>query len=153
MNELIVVKRSGQRVSFNSTKIAVAIKNAFDQVAPLNAEKKVNKVYEDVVDFITKSYEGRKTINVEDIQDIIERKLKENNYKDVYEAFRDYRIRRAASRQAYGVKQQHKFTKAIERIINSETEALEVLFQRFLLVLLIHILFFIIKIRNFRNIT
>jgi len=30
--ELVVVKRSGQRVNFNGTKIAVAIKSAFDDV-------------------------------------------------------------------------------------------------------------------------
>ena len=123
LNELIVVKRSGQRVGFNSTKIAIAIKKAFDQIMPLNSEKKVNKVYEDVLEFIFYNYQDRKTINVEDIQDIIERKLKENNFKDVYETFSDYRIRRAASRQAFGIKQQHKFAKAIERIINDNKDA------------------------------
>jgi len=121
-DELIVVKRSGQRVGFNSTKIAIAIKNAFDQVMPINSEKSVNKVYEDVVDFIMNNYSDRKTINVEDIQDIIEKKLKENNYKEVYAAFSDYRIRRAESRKAFGIKQQHKFSKAIERIINDNKE-------------------------------
>ena len=30
LENLIVVKRSGQRVNFNSVKIAVAIKHAFD---------------------------------------------------------------------------------------------------------------------------
>lgn len=122
IDDLIVVKRSGQRVGFNSTKIAIAIKNAFDQVLPVNSEKKVNKVYEDVVDFIQNNYADRKTINVEDIQDIIEKKLKENNFKDVFLAFSEYRDRRAASRKAFGVKQQHKFAKAIERIINDNKE-------------------------------
>lgn len=121
-DELIVVKRSGQRVSFNSAKIALAIKNAFDQVKPINSEKNVNKVYEAVIEFIIENYSGRKTINVEDIQDIIEKKLKENNYKEVYLAFSDYRIRRAASRKAFGIKHQHKFAKAIERIINDNNE-------------------------------
>ncbi len=123
IDDLIVVKRSGQRVNFNSTKIAIAIKNAFDQVMPINSEKKVNKVYEDVVRFIALNYADRKTINVEDIQDIIENVLKENNFKIVYEAFRDYRDRRAASRKAFGIKQQHKFTKAIERIINDNKDS------------------------------
>ena len=41
-DELVVVKRSGQRVEFNSTKIVVAIKKAFDQVTPYNSEKEVN---------------------------------------------------------------------------------------------------------------
>lgn len=122
LNELVVVKRSGQRVGFNSAKIAIAIKKAFDQVMPTNAGKNINKVYEDVLLYITENYSDRKTINVEDIQDIIETKLKENKFKDVYQAFSDYRIRRAASRQAFGIKQQHKFTKAIERIVNDNRE-------------------------------
>ena len=48
-DELVVVKRSGQRVEFNSTKIVVAVKKAFDQVRPINSEKEINKVYEDVL--------------------------------------------------------------------------------------------------------
>lgn len=122
LNELVVVKRSGQRVGFNSAKIAIAIKKAFDQVMPTNQGKNINKVYEDVLLYIIENYSDRKTINVEDIQDIIETKLKDNKFKDVYQAFSDYRIRRAASRQAFGIKQQHKFTKAIERIVNDNRE-------------------------------
>ena len=68
--------------------------------------------------YIKNNYATRKTINVEDIQDIIETKLKENKFYDVYQAFSDYRIKRAASRKAFSIKQQHKFVRAIERIIN-----------------------------------
>jgi len=118
LDDLIVVKRSGQRVEFNSFKIAVAIKKAFEQVMPEGAEKHVNKVYEDVLDYINNNYKDRKTINVEDIQDIIETKLKENRYKNVYEVFSDYRLRRSISRKAFTIKQQHKFAKAIESIVN-----------------------------------
>lgn len=39
-NELVVVKRSGQRVNFNSMKIAIAIKKAFDSVGLEDCEKK-----------------------------------------------------------------------------------------------------------------
>lgn len=122
LSGLTVVKRSGQRVDFNSTKIVVAIKKAFDQVMPLDSEKEVNKTYEDVLNYINDNYIGRKTINVEDIQDIIETKLKENGYQEVYEAFSDYRIRRANSRKMFGLKQQHKFARAIERIVDSNKE-------------------------------
>lgn len=116
LNDLVVVKRSGQRVEFNATKIAVAIKKAFDQVRPLNSESSINKVFADVLNYINTNYIDRKTINVEDIQDIIETKLKENGCSDVYAAFSDYRIRRATSRKIFGLRQQHKFAKAIERI-------------------------------------
>ena len=118
LSDLVVVKRSGQRVSFNGTKIAIAIKKAFDNVDVDISLKKVNKVYEDVLWYIKNNYATRKTINVEDIQDIIETQLKENKFYDVYQAFSDYRIKRAASRKAFSIKQQHKFVRAIERIIN-----------------------------------
>ncbi|MBE6152334.1 MAG: hypothetical protein E7165_03370 [Firmicutes bacterium] len=122
LKNLTVVKRSGQRVEFNSTKIVVAIKKAFDQVIPLNSEKQINKTYEDVLNYINNNYIDRKTINVEDIQDIIENKLKENGYYDVYTAFSDYRIRRANSRKMFEIKQQHKFAKAIERLADNSRE-------------------------------
>lgn len=121
-NELIVVKRSGQRVSFNAPKIALAIKNAFEQTQTANYEKQVNLVYNKVLKYIEDNYKDRKTINVEDIQDIIETNLKENKYDDVYKAFNEYRLRRSITRKAFNLKQQHKFTKAIERIVNSSEE-------------------------------
>lgn len=122
LQELVVVKRSGQRVSFNGLKIAVAIKKAFDSVTTEYDEKKVNKVYEDTLQYIINNYQDRKTINVEDIQDIIENILKQDKYLNIYESFSEYRIRRAESRKAFSIKQQHKFVKAIEKIgtINSE---------------------------------
>lgn len=115
-NELIVVKRSGQRVSFNGTKIAIAIKHAFDSIYETYNEQDVNRVYEEVLKDIEINYKGRKTINVEDIQDIIEKTLKLEKFMDVYKAFNNYRLKRAASREVFNVKQQHKFVKAIEKI-------------------------------------
>ena len=80
-DELIVVKRSGQRVNFNNYKIAVAIKNAFDNILDIYTEKDINIIYESVLLYIENNYMDRKTINVEDIQDIIENILKDNGYK------------------------------------------------------------------------
>ena len=114
-NELVVVKRSGQRVNFNGTKIAVAIKSAFDDIYDCIDENDINKIYEQVLNNIYENYQDRKTINVEDIQDIIEYELKKTNV-DVYTHFKDYRTRRAASREAFNIKQTHKFVKAVETI-------------------------------------
>ena len=116
VDNLIVVKRSGQRVPFNGAKVAIAIKKGFDSIYEEYDEKQVNKVYEKVLHYIEKEYKERKTIGVEEIQDIIEDQLKKNGYEDVYQSFSDYRERRAASREAFGVKQQHKFIKAIESL-------------------------------------
>ena len=72
LNDLVVVKRSGQRGCFNPLKIAIAIKNAFDSVDNNYTNKDTNVVYGDVLKFITSNYQDRKTINVEDVQNIIE---------------------------------------------------------------------------------
>lgn len=119
LNDLIIVKRTGQRVSFNGTKIALAIKKAFDSVNQETDPKDVNKIYEKVLKNIEQNYKDRKTINVEDIQDIIETVLNQSNYIEVYQAFSEYRLKRAASREVFEVKQQHKFVKAMERLILS----------------------------------
>ena len=115
-NDIVVVKRSGQRVSFNPTKVAIAIKKGFDSVYEDYDEKVVNSVKEKVLTEIEKKYKDRKTIGVEDVQDIIEDVLKKTKHEDVYESFKNYRERRAASRDAFVVKQQHKFVKAIESL-------------------------------------
>ena len=114
--DLIVVKRSGQRVEFNSLKIAVAIKNAFDSTPSDYSNNDINKVYEDTLSYIYNNYKDRKTINVEDIQDVIELILKRDGYNDIYDSFSGYRLRRSESRKSFAVKQQHKFVKAIEKI-------------------------------------
>lgn len=114
--DLIVVKRSGQRVEFNSLKIAVAIKNAFDSTPSNYSNNDINKVYEDTLSYIYNNYKDRKTINVEDIQDVIELILKRDGYNDIYDSFSGYRLRRSESRKSFAVKQQHKFVKAIEKI-------------------------------------
>ena len=120
LDEIIVVKRSGQRINFNGSKIAVAIKGAFDDVSNDYKLEEVNKVYENVLNYIVENYQTRRTINVEDIQDIIENVLKKQNIK-VYEAFVKYRTRRAESRKVFSLKQQHKFVKVIEKVNNIST--------------------------------
>lgn len=114
--DLVVVKRSGQRVSFDGTKIAVAIKKGFDSVYEEYDPKNVNTVYESVLSYIIKEYSGRKTINVEDIQDIIEDKLNKCNFEEVYKSYSEYRNRRKASRDVFAIKHQHKFVKTIEEL-------------------------------------
>ncbi len=115
-NELTVVKRSGQRVPFNGPKIAVAIKKAYDSVYFDSDEDAINKTYNKVLNYIGNNYIDRKTINVEDIQDIIENILKEEKHIEVYESFNSYRIKRKAFREVLERKQQHKFIKASEKL-------------------------------------
>ena len=116
LKDLVVVKRSGQRVAFNPLKIAIAIKNAFDSVADDYSNKDTNVVYIGTLKYIIDNYQDRKTINVEDVQDIIEKMLLEYKYKSVYDSFSSYRLKRSESRKNYQEKQQHKFARAIEKI-------------------------------------
>ena len=115
-DEIVVVKRSGQRVGFSDTKVALAIKKGFDSVYEEYDEKEVNKVKEKVLDYIKKEFKDRKTIGIEDVSDAIEVILKKTKHDDVLESFKGYRERRAASREAFVVKQQHKFVKSIESL-------------------------------------
>lgn len=121
---LVVVKRSGQRVSFNELKIAIAIKYAFDAFPNKYDKSYANKVYEDVMSFIMENYKDRKTINVEDIQDIIEEQLKKAKFFDVYEEFNSYRNRRNESRRAFALKKQHKFVRVAQDLEDADTKFL-----------------------------
>lgn len=115
-DSLIVVKRSGQRTHFQGEKIALAIKKAFDSIDSSYKEEDVNKVYALVLKQIEKDYSDRKTIQIEDIQDLIELTLQKKGYHDVFLSFQNYREQRSASRKAFVTKQQHKFLKSIEAL-------------------------------------
>ncbi len=124
LENLAVVKRNGKKVDFNETKIALAIKKAFDEIietneydeeAPKYSEKDMQKVFHDVLKRIKKEYADKDKIKIEEIQDLIETSLKANKYEDVYNGFVDYRGKRAQSRAAFTEdKRIHKFLKTLE---------------------------------------
>ncbi len=117
---LKVVKRNGKKVSFDTTKVAIAIKKGFDGTVHEEEESKysakdVQKVYQSVIKEICKKYKDAEKIKIEEIQDLIEEMLKKNKYEDVYEAFSDYRERRDKSRKLFSdEKKMHKFLKSLE---------------------------------------
>lgn len=121
---LKVVKRDGKKVDFNGTKIAMAIKKAFDHFIILDdddaktslyTEKDINKIYMAVIKRIEKEYKDEEKIKIEDIQDMIEDELKKKGYEEIYTHFSEYRERRAQSRQLFSdEKKMHKFLKTIE---------------------------------------
>lgn len=113
---LKVVKRDGKKVAFNEGKIAVAIKKGFDSVSnDQYNEEDVNKVMVAVIDEITKDYQDVPFIKIEEIQDLIEKNLKELKYDDILESFASYRERRNESRKIFQARY-HKLTKAIESL-------------------------------------
>ena len=118
-----VVKRNGKKVTFDGTKVAVAIKKGFDSIIydsegekrDKYTEKDMQKVYQEVIKEIEKDYKDKDKIKIEEIQDLIENALKKKGYDDVYESFSEYRERRAASREAFmDDKKTHKFLKTLE---------------------------------------
>ena len=121
LENLKVVKRNGKKVNFDTTKVAMAIKKAFDACLIPEAEEKkytekdVHKVYNTVIKVIEKNYKDEEKIKIENIQDFIEESLKKNKYDDVCLAFSEYRERRDKSRKLFSdEKKMHKFLKSLE---------------------------------------
>lgn len=122
---LKVIKRDGKKVDFNGTKIAMAIKKAFDKIDKNDdgetnnsagyTEKDINTIYKFVIARIEKEYNESEKIKIETIQDMIEDALKKKGYDDVYNEFSSYRERRNQSRQLFSdEKKMHKFLKTLE---------------------------------------
>jgi len=127
LEELIVIKRNGKKVEFDSKKIALAIKKGFDSVRPLTddedeneviyTEKDIQKVYQAVLTKIEKEYASNGKIKIEEIQDLIEEELEKKGYENVFQSFSNYRERRNQSRQSFFEdKKTHKFLKSLENL-------------------------------------
>ena len=121
LETLKVVKRNGKKVSFDTTKVAIAIKKGFDAIQKSDEEeskydaKDVQKIYQSVIKKIVKDYKNEDKIKIEEIQDLIEEMLKKHKYDEVYQSFSDYRERRDKSRQLFSdEKKMHKFLKSLE---------------------------------------
>lgn len=122
---LKVVKRNGKKVDFDGAKIALAIKKGFDNIIVSDdievdteknyTEKDMQRVYQAVISRIEKEYKNEEKIKIENIQDMIEDELQKKNYIDVYHSFKEYRERRAQSREMFfDDKKKHKFLKTLE---------------------------------------
>lgn len=122
---LDVIKRNGKKVSFDASKIALAIKKGFDNLVvtsndteeekKIYTEKDVNKVYLGVIKAIEKKYKDETRIKIEEIQDLIEVELDKQGYHDVKTSFSEYREMRNRSRELFSEdKHLHKFLKTLE---------------------------------------
>lgn len=120
ISNIIVIKRSGKKVSFDGAKIAVAVKKGFDSIEGKYNEEDINKAYNKVIERIKES--GLEKIKIEQIQDWIEEQLKESGYEDVYMSYSKYREKRNQSREIFfEEKRKHKFLKALEKLgLNSK---------------------------------
>ena len=91
-----VIKRDGRKVEYDSDKIVIAISKANKEVGGKD------KISRDSIEFIIKYIEGlnKPTISVEDIQDIIERKLMEFGKFNLAKKYILYRDKHALIRQS-----------------------------------------------------
>ena len=91
-----VIKRDGRKVEYNSDKIVIAISNANKEVGGKD------KISRSSIEFITKYIESldRPTMSVEEIQDVIERKLMEFGKFTLAKKYILYRDKHALIRKA-----------------------------------------------------
>ena len=93
---MIVIKRDGQEVNYNRSKIIVAIGKANEEVP--EEERISNQEIEEIVSYV--ETRKRKRILVEDIQDIIEQKLMALGKFDLAKRYIVYRYTRELVRRA-----------------------------------------------------
>ncbi len=93
-----IVKRNGKFVDYDPDKIKIAIKKANNDVADEDkaSDTEINKI----IRYIENSNKNKKRLLVEDIQDIIEKKLVELNKYELSKAYMLYRYERELIRRA-----------------------------------------------------
>ena len=92
-----VVKRDGTEVDFQGEKIRNAILKAF-----IDKGYTINATIDDFVAKVESEIESlNKTLNVEEIQDIVVKKLMSSKYKDVASAYIEYRALHEMARNQY----------------------------------------------------
>ena len=92
-----VIKRSGKRELFNKDKIVKAILLSFESVDG-NTDESTKEIAESIASFVSKRTDD---MSVEDIQDLIERKLMATKRKDVAKAYINYRYLHGMARDRY----------------------------------------------------
>ena len=105
-----VIKRDGRVVDYNKEKIVVAIQKANQEV--MQTKRATNEEIKEIVKYIEDL--NKKRMLVEDIQDIIEKKLMEIKKFDLAKAYIIYRYNRALVRKS------NTTDRAIKELIDGE---------------------------------
>ena len=93
---MIVIKRDGKEVDFDKSKIFNAIYKAFEQLGkPVEESTQVASKIANEIESTNKNY------TVEEIQDIVEKKLMSTAHKDVAKAYINYRQLHKMARSQY----------------------------------------------------
>ncbi len=108
-----ITKRDGRKVEFDSDKIVKAISKAFIEVYPDGLTGEMQDYTHRIANEIAKS---DKDMAVEDVQNVIIRKLMASKWKDVATAYVEYRYRRKLVRQS------NTTDKVIKELLDGENE-------------------------------
>lgn len=93
----IVIKRDGREVDFDRGKIATAISKAFYDVDGTDISQQAQNIINKISDEIANT--PKKKMSVEEIQDIVEKKLMASSRKDVAKTYILYRDERTKIRE------------------------------------------------------
>ncbi|MDZ7548305.1 anaerobic ribonucleoside-triphosphate reductase, partial [Clostridium perfringens] len=93
---LYVVKRDGREVSFDSIKIATAIKKAGDEIGINLRDIELLDIVKKVISYIELS--GKEKVTVEEIQNLVEKALIDSKYENIKVAYSNYRKERTKVR-------------------------------------------------------
>ena len=93
---MIVIKRDGREVDFDKSKIFNAVYKAFEQLGkPVEEATQISNKIANEIESTNKNY------TVEEIQDIVEKKLMSTAHKDVAKAYINYRQLHKMARSQY----------------------------------------------------
>lgn len=106
---LYVVKRDGREVPFDSVKIANAIKKSGEEIGERLRESEILGVVQKAMSYIEE--EEKSKITVEEIQNIVEKSLIDEGYKNIKFTYSNYRKERTKVREI-----KSDLMKAIEKI-------------------------------------
>lgn len=94
---LYVVKRDGREVRFNSEKIANAIKKAAKEIEYNFKESQVLEIVQKVINYIEMT--GKEKVSVEEVQNLVEKALKDSGHEKIQKVYSTYRIERTRVRE------------------------------------------------------
>lgn len=95
---MIVTKRNGNKVEFDKDKIVKAVLKAFIEIYPDGVTDDMQLCAHKIADEVAAN---NSDMSVEDIQDIVVRKLMASKYKDVAKAYVEYRYLHEMARNRY----------------------------------------------------
>ncbi|NLK95355.1 MAG: anaerobic ribonucleoside triphosphate reductase [Clostridiales bacterium] len=93
---LYVVKRDGRRVEFDAGKISHAIKGAANEEGLALKTSQIIDAVQKVTNYIEMT--EKEQISVEEIQNLVEKALKDSGYKKIAESYSSYRVERTKVR-------------------------------------------------------